>query len=75
MRQDRADARLWERDLVHNRRARTTEKGAELCTPRPSLFSLNQAERPPYPKPFGLAGGLSEVTALGIRHWTTSFRC
>lgn len=69
MRQDWAGARLWERDLIHNRKGRGTLYAA------PFLFSLNQADRPPYPKPFGLAGGLSEVTALGIRHWTTSFRC
>jgi hypothetical protein len=40
------------------------------------LFSLNQAERTALSEVLAnLAGGLSEVTALGMRHWTTSFRC
>jgi hypothetical protein len=52
-----------------------TQEGRGAIVPRPSIFSLNQAGEPPSPKPYGLAGDLSEVTALGIRHWTTSFRC
>ncbi len=51
-----------------------TQEGRGTIVPRPSIFSLNQAGEPPSPKLYSLAGGLSEVTALGIRHWTTSFR-
>jgi hypothetical protein len=40
------------------------------------LHSLVQALRAPFAKPEkSLAGDPSEVTALGKRHWITSFRC
>jgi hypothetical protein len=40
-----------------------------------SLHSLVQALRAPFAKPkTSLAGDPSEVTALGKRHWITSFR-
>jgi hypothetical protein len=40
------------------------------------LHSLVQALRAPFAKPIeSLAGDPSEVTALGKRHWITSFRC
>jgi hypothetical protein len=52
-------------------------KGAAGCPVAPqSLHSLVQAlERPLRSPKTGLAGDPSEVTALGKRHWITSFRC
>ena len=53
-----------------------TKKKAQRVAPlRPSINSLNQAGRSPSSEAQSLPIGLSEVTALGIRHWTTSFRC
>ena len=47
-----------------------------MSSARPSLISLNQAEETALSEAqLSLAGGLSEVTALGMRHWTTSFHC
>jgi hypothetical protein len=54
------------------------KKGAAGDLPsRPDfLHSLVQALRAPCCQAKkGLAGDPSEVTALGIRHWITSFRC
>ena len=43
----------------------------------PIVARWSRAESAPMPDPKtqGLAGDPSEVTALGIRHWITSFHC
>ena len=64
--------------IIHlNRQSRRRKRRIELSLDAPSLpnlaepggrTALSEAQ-------LSLAGGLSEVTALGIRHWTTSFHC
>ena len=51
-------------------------KGAAGCPVAPHLLnSLDQGRERPMPSPkTSLAGDPSEVTALGKRHWITSFR-
>jgi hypothetical protein len=56
--------------------ARDNKKTRRDCSRRAATFiSLVQALRRPLPSSRSLAGDPSEVTALGIRHWITSFRC
>jgi hypothetical protein len=52
------------------------QKGAAGCPVAPHLLnSLDQGRERPMPSPkTSLAGDPSEVTALGKRHWITSFR-
>jgi hypothetical protein len=53
------------------------QKGAAgLLPPRPFVYLAGPGAETPVAKPEqSLAGDPSEVTALGIRHWITSFRC
>ena len=54
------------------------KNAAGWCPPRPDCCnSLVQALRAPCLRSLeeSLAGDPSEVTALGVRHWITSFRC
>jgi hypothetical protein len=64
--------------LPNKDRFRTKIKGAAGWIPSRPIFrnSLVQALRAPSGQALtGLAGDPSEVTALEIRHWITSFRC
>jgi hypothetical protein len=45
-----------------------------LLPPRPTLDLAGPGAETPVAKLKSLAGDPSEVTALGIRHWITSFR-
>ena len=59
-----------------NSAAQMKKRGGKGSRRAPTLVSLVQALERPEPglKP-GLAGDPSEVTALGKRHWITSFHC